>query len=134
MADLVHDLAEVEHLIGREQREMGRDIAKRPDAEHAAHIDQIAVARDVPQRRYRERHAQEHQRPETGAVDQVVERARAVQDRLRIDQRLGERKKQQGERAQAQRRQAAAPVAPKLPTGLSSPISSLAPSTAPAAR
>jgi len=48
-------------------------------------------------------------------MDHVVERAGAVHNRLRIDQRFREREKQQSQRADAQRRQAAAPVAPKLP-------------------
>jgi hypothetical protein len=75
-----------------------------PDAEHAAHVDQIAVAHDAPQRRHRQRDAEEDQRPEAGAVDHVVERAGAMHDRLRIDQRLGDREQQQGQRADAQRR------------------------------
>ena len=94
MTDLVRHLGEVEHLAGGEQREMHRDVAKCPDAEHAAHIDQIAIARDAPQRRHRQGHAEEYQRPEAGAVDHVVDWAGAVHDRLRIDQPLGEGKKQ----------------------------------------
>jgi len=62
-------------------------------------------------------HAEKDQRPETGAMDQVVERARAVRDVACIEQRLGERKQQQRQNRDAQRRQAAAPVAPKLPRG-----------------
>ena len=64
-----------------------------PDAEHAAHVDQIAIARDAPQRLHRQRDTEEDQRPEAGAVDQVVDWAGAMHDRLRIDQRLGEGEK-----------------------------------------
>ena len=74
---------------------MRGDVAEAADAEHAPHLDQIAVAHDAPERRHRQRHAEKHQRPEAGAVDQIVERARAVQDRLRVKQRLGEREQQQ---------------------------------------
>ena len=94
---------------------MRGDIAEGADAEHAPHLDQIAVARDAAERRDRERHAQEHQRPEAGAVDEVVERARAVRDRAGIVERLTERQQQQDERSDPQRRQTTAFVAPKLP-------------------
>ncbi len=81
---------------------MRGDVAKGADAEHAPHLDQIAVARDAPERRHCQGHAQEYQRPEAGAVDQVVERPRAVHDRVGVIERLGERQQQQRKRADPQ--------------------------------
>ena len=118
MGDLVHDLAEVEHLVGDKQREMRGDVAESADAEHAPHLDQAAEARDAAERRDRERHAQEHQRPEAGAMDHVVDRPRAMEDGVGVDHRLGEREQQQRQRADAQRREPPTPVAPQLPSGL----------------
>ena len=98
----MHDLAEVEALIGGEQREMHRDIEKCAHAKHAAHIDQVAVARDAAERRHCQGQPEKHQRPETGAMDQVVERTRAVDDIAGIKKRFGYRQQQQRQRSHAQ--------------------------------
>ena len=115
MRDLISRLAEAVALVGEKQREMCGDIAKRSDAEHTPHIDQIAVARDAPEWRHRQRHAKKYQRPETGAVDQIVERARTVRDRLHVDQRFGERQQQQRQCHHTKRPKPSAPVAPDFP-------------------
>src|SRR6187549_3158587 len=77
---------------------MRDDVTERSDAKHAAHIDQIAVAKDAAERRHRERHAEKNERPETGAVNELVKRHQ-----------------QERKRGEAQDRQAPAPVAPQLP-------------------
>ena len=120
MGDLVGGLGEIEFLVGDEQRQMCGDVAKRADAEHAPHVDQVAVAGDAPQRRHRQGHAQKNQRPETGAVDQVVDRARAVQNGVGVIHRFGERQQQQHQRADPQRRKMPAPVKPDVPRDASS--------------
>jgi len=73
--DLVCDIGEVEHLIGDIEREMRGAVAEGTDPDHAAHVDELAIAGDPPQRRDRERQQQEHEHPKAGAVDQVIERA-----------------------------------------------------------
>ena len=83
--DFVDDFPEAVALIGEEQREMRGDVAERPDAEHAAHIDQIAVAENAPKRRHCQRHPEKHQRPESGAVNEFVERPRTVRDLVRLE-------------------------------------------------
>ena len=100
--DLVKKLGEAVALVGEEQRKVRGDVAERADAEHAAHIDQVAVAEDVAERRHRQRHAEKHQRPETGAMDQLVERPRAVRNRACLQYRLGERHQQKREHGDAQ--------------------------------
>src|SRR4029079_15734289 len=102
-------------LIGKEQRKMRGDVAERPDAEHAAHIDQVAVTDDTAERAYLQRHSKKHERPETGAMNEFAERARAVRNLARLEYRLGERSKQQCKRDEAQDRHTTAPVAPQLP-------------------
>src|SRR5450830_1449342 len=115
MADLVHDLAEVEALIRDKERKMGGDIEKCADAEHAPHIDQVAVAGDAPQRRHRQGYSKKHQRPEAGAVDHGIERTRAVDDVAGIKKRLGRWHQQQRQRADAQGGKPPASIAPDLP-------------------
>src|SRR5262245_19999105 len=61
MRDFVDKLAEVEALIGEKQRKMHRDVTESADAEHPPYIDKIAIAKDPPERRYRQRYAQKHQ-------------------------------------------------------------------------
>src|SRR5262245_42139765 len=112
MRDLVKELAETVALIGKKQREVRGDIAERSDAEHAAHVDQIAVAKDSAKWRHRERHPEKDQRPKTSAVNELVERARAARDLARFEYRLGERHQQERKRDKAKDRQAAPPVAP----------------------
>src|SRR5262245_12761008 len=94
---------------------MHSDITKRADAEHAAHIDQIAVAEDAAKRRHRKRHAEKNQRRETGTVNELVERARAVRNLTCLEYRLGERHQQRCKPREAQGPQVAPPVAPQLP-------------------
>ena len=115
VGDFVHGLAEIEALVGKKQRQVRGDVAKGPYTEHAADVDQIAVAKNTPERRHRQRHAEKDQRPESGAMDQIVERPRAMRDRIGFEQRLGERQQQDRKRRDAQRRQPPAPVTPKLP-------------------
>ena len=78
MRDLVGGLAEVVALVGEKQRQMRGDVAKGADAEHAADVDQVAVAQDAAERRHRQRHPEKHQRPEPGAMNEVIDRPRAV--------------------------------------------------------
>jgi hypothetical protein len=53
VADLVHDLAEVEHLVGGEQRQMRGDAAEAADAKHTPRVDQIAEMQNAPEWRHR---------------------------------------------------------------------------------
>src|SRR5262249_46480160 len=116
MRDLVDEFSDTVTLVGKKQREMRGDVTERADAEHSAHVDEIGVAEDAAERRHRKRHAKKNERPESGAVNQFVERARAVRDVVRLEHRFGKRKQQKQERRYAQRRYAAAPVAPQLPS------------------
>ena len=100
----MHGLADIVALVGEKQREMRRNIAKGPYSEHAPDIDQIAVAKNAPERRHGQRQAQKDQRPESGAVDQIIERACAMRDCIRFQHRLGERQQQDRKRRDAQRR------------------------------
>ena len=58
VGDFVHGLADIVALVGEKQREMRRNIAKGPYSEHAPDIDQIAVAKNAPERRHGQRQAQ----------------------------------------------------------------------------
>ncbi len=89
--DLVKEFAEIVTLVGEEQRQMRGDVAERADTEHSPHVNQVTVARYPPQRRHRKRHGEKDERPKTRAVDQIVERARAMRDVASIDQCLGQR-------------------------------------------
>ncbi len=77
------------------------DITERADAEHAPDIDQIAVAGDAAERRHRQRHPEKHQRPKPGAMNEVVDRPRAMDDTRSVEAGFGERHQQQSERSDA---------------------------------
>src|SRR4249919_723133 len=102
MRDLVDEFCETVALVGEEQREVRRDITERADTEHSAHVDEIRVAEDATERRYRKRHAEKNKGPESGAVNQFVERSRAVRDVTRFEYGFGERQQQKQERRNAQ--------------------------------
>ena len=76
---------------------MRRYVAERADAKHSSYIDQAAVAQDVPERRHRQRQPEKHERPKTRAMNQFVERTRAVRDFARLDNGFDERRQQKGE-------------------------------------
>ena len=118
--DFACDLPQVEHLVGDKKQDMARGIDERADADHPAHVHQLIEARNPPQRRDRQRHQQEDQRPIAGAVDDVVERAGADRHRVEVEVvgRDGERHEQQNQRGDAQDRQPARGIAPDLPGGL----------------
>jgi hypothetical protein len=63
---------------------MRNTVDERPDPQHAAHANQLAEARNPAQRRDGERRQDEHQHPEAGPVDDIVERPRAVHDGVGI--------------------------------------------------
>jgi len=73
--NLARNRGKDEHLIGDVERQMGDPVAEGADPDHAAHVHELAKARDPPQRRDRERQQQEHEHPEAGTVDQIIERA-----------------------------------------------------------
>jgi hypothetical protein len=113
--DFVDDFPEAVALIGEEQREMRGDVAERPDAQHPSHIDQIAGAQNVPKRRHCERHAEKNQRPESGAMNQFIERPRTMRNVIRLKDGFGEWHQQHCKRTEAQPRHTAATIAPQLP-------------------
>ena len=90
-----NDLCKVVFLVDDIQQKMRGDITKRTDADHAPHVDQIAVPNNAPERRDGQRQAEKYQRPEPRAMDEIIERARAVRDRVVVEQRFGQRKQQQ---------------------------------------
>src|SRR5665213_660212 len=89
VGDLMKCLFETVALVGKKQREMRSDITEGPDTKYAAHIDQVSDAQNTPQRRHRQRDTEKYQRPESGAVDQIVERPRTMRDGPRVEQDLG---------------------------------------------
>ena len=104
MADLVHDFAEIELLVDDEERQMRGGVAERADAQNAPNIDESAEAYHAAERGHRQRHAEKDERPESGAMNEIVDRPRAVQDRIGFKHRFGERQEQQRERGNAQPR------------------------------
>ncbi len=115
LGDLGEELDEAVALVGEEQRQMRGDVDERRHADHAPHVDQWPITQDAAQRRDGERKPEKHQRPEAGAMDQLIERARAVGNRVCFDQRFGGRQQQNDEGDDAQPRDPAAPVEPHLP-------------------
>jgi hypothetical protein len=69
----------------------------------------------VPKRRHCERHAEKNQRPESGAMNQFIERPRTMRNVIRLKDRFGERHQQHYKRTDAQPRHTAATIAPQLP-------------------
>ena len=111
--DFGRDLPEVEHLVGDEEQDVGRGVDEGADPEHAPHVDQAVEAADPGQRRHRQGHQQEHQRPVAGAVDQVVDRARAEPGGEEGMGRKRDRQRQEGQHRDPQCRYAAATVTPE---------------------
>jgi hypothetical protein len=69
----------------------------------------------MPKRRHCERHTEKNQRPESGAMNQFIERPRAMRNFIRLRDCFGERQQQHYKRTDAQPGQAAATVAPERP-------------------
>ena len=57
--DLGRDLLEVEALVRDVEQQMRRHVAERADADHAAHVRDLPVAADAPERRNGERDEEE---------------------------------------------------------------------------
>ena len=115
MRDLMKEFCGIVALVGKKQGEMRGNVAESPYAKHSSYIDQAAVAKDVPERRHRQRQPKKHERPKTRAMNQFVERTRAVRDFARLDNSFDERHQQKGECRNAERGQISAPIAPNLP-------------------
>ncbi len=90
-------------LVEHVERNMQGGIAERADAEHAPDVDQLPEPRDAAQRRDGEGDDQQHQRPEAGAVDEVVDRPRPGRDRLGVPGGERQRQQQQRQRRNAKR-------------------------------
>src|SRR5690242_169641 len=98
---------------------MSGDITKSADAKHATNFDEIDIyeAKYAPKRSYGERGTEENQRPETGAMNELIKRSRAVRNSIRLHNSLCQRQEQNRQDSDPKDGHPSAPIEPDLPGG-----------------